>query len=266
MKKLLLTVTFIAMLASVAEGQQVSDARIADLAKAGKIRVGVHSVMYKKDPQTGEPKAAGVGIILLDIARALGARIGAEIVLVGHPTVPEMLTCVTAGACDMGFMGPDPSRTGVDFSPPILQLDYTLLVPAASSVQRIADVDRAGVRIAAVSDHASTLTLSRILKHAQLVYAETPDPTFELLRSGQADAFASIRGVLLAYSAKLPGSRVLDEHYGANLLGMVVPKGQSTRLAYISEFIEQAKASGLVQQAIERAGLPGYKVASAKTN
>jgi len=47
---------------------------------------------------------------------------------------------------------------------------------------------------------------------------------------------------------------------------MVVPEGQSARLAYISEFIEQAKASGLVQQAIERAGLPGYKVASTKTN
>jgi hypothetical protein len=43
-------------------------------------------------------------------------------------------------------------------------------------------------------------------------------------------------------------------HYGA------------TRLAYISEFIEQAKASGLVQQAIERAGLPGYKVAFVTTN
>ena len=59
---------------------------------------------------------------------------------------------------------------------------------------------------------------------------------------------------------------MLDEHYGANLLGMVVPTGQSGRLAYISNFIEQAKASGLVQQAIERAGLPGYKVASTKTN
>ena len=207
-------------------------------------------------------------IILLDIARALGARIGVDIVLVGHPTIPEMLTCLTTGGCDMGFMGPDPSRTGVDFSPPILQLDYTFLVPAKSSIQRIADVDRPGVRIAVVSDHASTLTLSRILKHAQLVYAATPDPTFELLRSGQADAFASVRGVLLSYSAKLPGSRVLDEHYGANLLGMVVPKDQAARLAYISEFIEQAKASGLVQQAIERAGLPGYKVAPApaKTN
>jgi polar amino acid transport system substrate-binding protein len=222
--------------------------------------------MYTKDPQTGEPKGASVGIILLDIARALGERIGVEILPIGHPTIPEMLTCLTTGACDVGFMGPDPSRTGVDFSPPILQLEYTFLVPAASSFQGIADVDRPGVRIAVVSHHASTLTLSRILKHAQLVYAATPDPTFELLRSGQADAFASVRGVLLEYSAKLPGSRVLDEHYGANLVGMVVPNGQAARLAYISEFIEQAKASGLVQQAIERAGLPGYKTAPAKTN
>jgi polar amino acid transport system substrate-binding protein len=108
--------------------------------------------------------------------------------------------------------------------------------------------------------------LSRILKHAELLYAATPDPTFDLLRTGQADAFASIRGVLLEYSARLPGSRVLDEHYGANLLGMVVAKGQAARLAYITEFIDRAKASGLVQQAIERAGLPGYKIAPAKTD
>src|SRR5262245_17957886 len=125
--------------------------------------------MYTKNPQTGELKGASVGIILLEIARALGARVGVEIVAVGHPTIPEMLTCLTTSACDMGFMAPDPSRTAVDFSPPSLQLDYTFLVPAASSIQRIADVDRPGVRIAAVSNHASTLTSSRILKHAQLV-------------------------------------------------------------------------------------------------
>ena len=261
MKKLLLTVIFTAMLVSLAEAQQVPDPRVNDLVQAGKIRVGMHSIMYTKDPRTGELKAASTGIILLDLARTLGAQIGVEVVPVGYPTIPEMLTCVTDGACDMGFMGPDRSRAGVDFSPPILQLDYTFLVPAGSSIQHIADADRAGIRIAVVRDHASTLTLSRIFKHAQLTYAATPDPTFELLRTGQADAFASIRAVLLAYSSKLPGSRVLEDHYGANLLGMVVPKGQTARLAYISEFVEQAKASGLVQQAIERAGLPGHQVA-----
>jgi polar amino acid transport system substrate-binding protein len=267
MKKLLLTITFAAMLPCLAEAQQVPDPRVADLVHAGKIRVGVHSIMYTKDSRTGELKAASTGIILLDIARTLGAQIGVEVLPVGHPTIPEMVTCLAAAACDMGFMGPDPSRQGVDFSPPILQLDYTFLVPAGSSIQRIADADRPGVRIAVVRDHhASTLTLSRTFKHAQLTYAVTPDPTFELLPTGQADAFASIRAVLLAYSPKLPGSRVLEDHYGANLLGMVVPKGQTARLSYITEFIEQAKVSGLVQQAIERAGLPGHKVAPAKTN
>ena len=155
-----LFLAFVQFAGAIAAAQQVPDPRVADLVQAGKIRLGVHSVMYTKDPQTGETKAASVGIILLDIARALGARIGVDIVLVGHPTIPEMLTCLTTGGCDMGFMGPDPSRTGVDFSPPILQLDYTFLVPAESSIQRIADVDRPGVRIAVVSDHASTLTLS----------------------------------------------------------------------------------------------------------
>ena len=266
MRKLLLTVTFTATLASLAEAQQVPDPRVADLVRAGKIRVGMHSIMYTKDTRTGEFKAASTGIILFDIARTLGARIGVEVLPIGHPTIPEMLTCLTAGPCDMGFMGPDRSRAGVDFSPPILQLDYTFLVPAGSSIQRIADADRPGVRIAVVRDHASTLTLSRMVKHAQLVYAATPEPTFELLRTGQADAFASIRAVLVGYSPKLPGSRVLEDHYGANLLGMAVPKGQAARLAYISEFVEQAKASGLVQQAIERAGLPGHQVAPAKTN
>ena len=265
MKKLLLMIALTAILASLAEAQQTSDPRVADLVQAGKIRVGMHS-FYTKDSRTGEPKAVSTGIIFLDIARILGTRIGVEVLPVWHPTIPEMLTCLTAGACDVGFMGPDPSRAGVDFSPPILQLDYTFLVPAGSSIQRIADADRPNVRIAVVRDHASTLTLSRIFKHAQLIYAATPDPTFELLRNGQADAFASVRGVLLGYAPKLPGSRVLEEHYGANLVGMVVAKGQTARLDYLSEFIEHANASGLVQQAIDRAGLPGHRVAPAKTN
>jgi hypothetical protein len=40
------------------EAQQVPDPRIADLVQAGKIRVGMHSVMYTMDPQTGALKAA----------------------------------------------------------------------------------------------------------------------------------------------------------------------------------------------------------------
>ena len=265
MKKLLLIVSFALVSMNLAGAQQVRDPRVADLVQAGKIRVGIHS-FYSKDPRTGELEAVSTGIIFLDIARILGARIGVEVLPVWHPGVPEMLACVTAGACDVGFMGPDPSRAGVEFTPPFVQLDYTLLVPAGSSIQRIADADKPDVRIAAVSGHASTLTLSRILKHAELVYAATPDPTFEILREGDAQAFASVRPVLIGYSKKLPGSRVLEDHYGANLVGLVVRQGQTERLSYLTEFVEQAKASGLIQQAIDRAGLPGHLVVTTKAN
>jgi hypothetical protein len=48
MTKLVLTVTLIAMLASLAEAQQTPDPRVADLVQAGKIRVGVNCVKYGK--------------------------------------------------------------------------------------------------------------------------------------------------------------------------------------------------------------------------
>ena len=113
MKELLLTFAFTTTLAGLAEAQQVPDPRVADLLQGGKIRVGMHSIMYTKDSRTGELKAASTGIILLDVARMLGARIGVEVLPLGHPTIPEMLTCLTAGACDMGFMGPGPTLLGL---------------------------------------------------------------------------------------------------------------------------------------------------------
>ena len=74
-------------------------------------------------------------------------------------------------------------------------------MPAGSSILGMADLDRAGVRIAAVRNDLSTVALSRMLKHADLVTAETPDATFALLRSGNFDAMVQVRSPLLDYAA-----------------------------------------------------------------
>jgi polar amino acid transport system substrate-binding protein len=44
---------------------------------------------------------------------------------------------------------------------------------------------------------------------------------------------------------------------------IAIAKGQAGRLASISEFVEEAKASGSVQRAIARAGANGIHVAPA---
>ena len=243
--------------ATIANAQQALDPRVADLVRAGKVRFGLFVTQYIKDPATGELKG-----VWSEIAQALAARIGVQVVLLEHPTPSKAVECLKAGACDLLFLPFDARAANVgDFSPPIFQFDYTLLVPAGSSIRSVADADGAGVRIAAVRNHASTMALSGLLKQAELVYAETPDPTFDLLRTGRAAAFASTRPTLLDYSTQLSGSRVLEDRYGANLNRMVVPKGKTERLAYVSEFVEEAKASGLVQKAIDRAGPHGVTVA-----
>jgi len=236
---------------------KANDPRVADLVRAGKVRFGLFVTQYIKDPATGELKG-----VWSEIAQALAARIGVQVVLLEHPTPSKAVECLKAGACDLLFLPFDARAANVgDFSPPIFQFDYTLLVPAGSSIRSVADADGPGVRIAAVRNHASTMALSGLLKQAELVCAETPDPTFDLLRTGRAAAFASTRPTLLDYSTQLSGSRVLEDRYGANLNRMVVPKGKTERLAYVSEFVEEAKASGLVQKAIDRAGPRGVLVA-----
>lgn len=252
------------LVAATSAEAQLPDPRIADLVRAGRIRVALFLPLYAEDPVTGELRGSGPGVVNVEVARALAARIGVELLLVGHPTPLKVVECLKVGACDAAFMGIEPSRAAeVGFSPPFLRVDYTYLVPAGSSIRSVADADRSGVRIAVVRNHASTLALSRILKHAEPVDAETPNMAFDLLRTGHAQAWASARAVLLGYSTKLPGSRVLEDRYGANLAAVAVPKDQVGRLAYISEFIEEAKASGLVQRAIERAGLHELQVAPA---
>ena len=45
----------------------------------------------------------------------------------------------------------------------------------------------------------------------------------------------------------------------------MVGKDQPARLAYMAEFVEKAKASGVIQRAIERAGERGIEVAPSGT-
>jgi polar amino acid transport system substrate-binding protein len=247
-----------------ASGSAAAEPRVADLVQAGKVRLALFLPQYTKDPATGELRGLGMGFVALEVVRALAARLGIEMLAIENPTPLKAVEGVKTGVCDVAFLGIDPSRSAeIDFTPPVVQFDFSYLVPAGSSINGVADADRPGIRIAVVRNHASTMTLSRLVKHAELVDAELPDAAFELLCAGHAQAFAAPREQLLDYAAKLPGSRVLEDSYGINRVAIAVAKSAPERLAYLSEFVEEAKTSGLVARIIERGGLRGFSVATA---
>jgi polar amino acid transport system substrate-binding protein len=157
-----------------ANAQQAPDPRVQDLVRAGKLRAALFLPQFTKNTVIGEIRG---DMHLVETARALATRLGVELMLVDYPTPIKAAEGLKVSACDVAFLGIDPSRAAdVGFSPPFVELDFTYLVPAGSSIRSVADADRPGVRIAAIRNHASTVTLSRMLKDATLVYADTPDP------------------------------------------------------------------------------------------
>ncbi len=250
---------------SMPKGYSTSDLRVVDIVRAGRLRVALFFPLCAKDPATGRVRAAGVeGAYLVEIVHALATRIGVDVELLGYMTPAEAMNGIKNDDCDLGFFGIDPTRSDqADFSPAFVRSDFTYLVPAGSTLRTISDVDQSHIRIAAVRNHNSTKALATKIRYARPIYGDTPDTTFHLLQSNQADAMASVRTSLLEYSDQLPGSRVLDGSFGELLLAIAIPKGQSDCLSYISEFIEDAKASGIVQRAIDNAGARGVQVAAA---
>ena len=242
-----------------------SDPRIADLVAAGKIRLALFLPQFSIAP-TGELKGHGTGLIAIELMRAFAERNGIAMEVVQCPTPSNALERLQSDGCDVNFAGIEPSRVKiVDFTPAVFEFDYAYMVPAGSAIRHNAEVDRPGVRIAIVGNHASALALGRLVKHATMVAEELPEASFALLRDGKADVFALPRDVLLGFAARLPGSRVLDESFGFNRVGIAMRKGRPERVAALSEFVEDAKRTGLVADIITRnaATLPGFRAAPA---
>jgi polar amino acid transport system substrate-binding protein len=244
----------------LARAQQNPDPRVADLVRKGKLRVGLglaNRGSAIKDPATGEYLG-----VAADLARALAARIGVALQPVEYPRPGAVLDGAPANAWDVAFLVIDPARRAVaDFSPPYMQSDFTFLVASGSSIHRVADADQPGIRIAVPRGDAVDLVLSRLLKHAQLVRVENQAAGVELLRTGKANAYSAPRLVLLGLSAQMPRTRVIEEGFASVSFAGFVPKGNTARLAYVSEFLEDAKSSGLIRKFIDQNGLHGLKVA-----
>lgn len=249
-------------LAATAHAQRSQDPRIADLVQAGVLRFGLGlgtPLTAIKDPTTGELKGAA-----LEMGRALAARIGVELRNVEYPRPGAVIAGLRSNDWDVSILVFDPERaTQVDFSNPFMQSDFTYLVPAGSSIHTVADADQPGIRIAVPRGDGSDLYLTRTVKRAQLIRTDSHAAALELVRTGGADATSSPRPVLMEESLKLPGSKVLPDGYTNIYFAALVPKGHSGRLVYINEFIEDAKASGLVAGIIKKLGLQGVRVAPA---
>ena len=201
--------------------------------------------------------------VAIDLGNELARRIGVPFEVVTYPSVVGLFNSVPSGQWDIIFTGiiAKYRATILDYSEPYAQIELGFLVGKDAPIATISDTDKSGVRIAVVERGAADVLLTPTIRNATLVRTPTVGAAVEMVKTGKADAFVALKTFLFPASEQVPGSRVLDGRVSLENIGLAVPKGNAVGAAYVRRFVQEAKASGLVKAAIERAGVRGLNAA-----
>jgi polar amino acid transport system substrate-binding protein len=225
------------------------------LAPTGTLRVGVYPGSPTSLVRDAKGKKAGVA---LDLGHALGQQLGVPVQVVEFARLALVLDALKVGQIDLTFTNATPVRAkDVDFTPALVQLELGYLVPIVSQINKIADVDQAGVRVGVSQGSSSQSALSQSYKKATLVPAASISQAQEMLLARKVDAFATNKGILFEMLDGLPGHKVLDGRWGVENLAIAVPQGRSVAMPYLQQFAQQVRSNGVLQSAVSRAGLRG---------
>lgn len=254
----------LAACSSMPSASKAPAAAVAELAPSGKLRAAINygnPILAGKDAATGEPRGVSV-----DLARELAKRLGVPVELVTYPAAGKVVEGIRAQEWDIAFVAIDPKRAAdMDYTDPYLVIEGAYLVPQASAIKTNADVDRSGVHIVVGAGSAYDLYLSREIRHAQLVRAPTSPLVTETMLRQSMEVAAGVKQQLEADAKRIPGLRLLDGRFMVIEQAMATPKGRATGTRYLTEFVEEMKASSFVADALARHRIEGATVAPPRT-
>ena len=234
----------------------MSEKAKAELAPKGMLRAAINMGNFLL--VTGKTAAGDPAGVAPDMARAIADRLGVPVAYVPFARPGELADAAEADRWDIGLIGAEPQRAEkILFSPAYVEIEATYLVPAGSAATSIADIDRRGTRIAVTARSAYDLWLERNIKEAELVRGEGGDGAFNLFAEGKLDALAGLRPGLLGYAEKLPGSRILEGQFTAVQQAIGTARKNAAGAAFLRDFVEEAKRSGLVAGLIDRHKVTG---------
>jgi len=228
----------------------------AELAPTGVLRAAINLanfLLITGRSGSGDPEGVGP-----DLARAVADRLGVEVAYVSFDTPGEVADSVADDVWDIATIGAEPERAKtITFTPAYVEIEATYLVPAGSSIRDVQEVDREGVRIAVSARSAYELWLSDHIQHAEIVMANGLDASFDLFKEHNLDALAGLRPKLMTDVEKLPGARILDGKFTAVQQAVGARPEALVGAAFLRDFVEEAKSSGLIASLMDKHGVSG---------
>ena len=237
---------------------------VTAFAPTGRLRASINlgnPILANTEPLTGLP--VGVSI---DLAQAFASRLGVELELVVFDTAGKSVDAVKNERADIGFFAIDPLRGAeISFTAAYVLIEGAYLVREESPIRHNEEVDRPGCQVTVGAGSAYDLYLSRELKHAQIVRAASSPAVVDTFVAQGLDVAAGVKQQLQADAVRIAGLRLLPGRFMVIEQAMGTPKSRGLDAAeFLSQFVEEMKATGFVAQALERHGIQGATVAPPK--
>ena len=228
----------------------------SELAPTGVLRAAINLsnfLLVSGKTAAGEPLGVSP-----DMARAVAERLGVPLEYVLFDTPGELADAAGENIWDIGNIGAEPERAKtIAFSAAYAEIEATYLVPAGSSIQSVDAVDREGVRIGVYGRSAYGLWLSDHIERAELVEAEGVEASFEAFVEQGLEALAGLRSRLVKDVERVPGARILAGQFTAVQQAIGTSPQRRVGAAFLRDFVEEAKISGLVADLIAKHGVVG---------
>lgn len=191
-----------------------------------------------------------------DLGRAMAARLGVGVEFVVHQNSGQITDSTGKGAWDVTFLPKDAERERrMSFGPVYEVAEATYILKPGSTATDFATLDQPGIKVAAVNNTTTMRAAQAHLKNAKVIGYQTYDEIFDLLKSGQIDAFALSRDQLNGMAKKIPGTKVLDETFKQTATAVAVPLSHPRSLEFVTRFMLEAMSNGLMREAYDNNGL-----------
>lgn len=236
---------------------------LQELAPQGVLRAAINlgnPVLAQRNAERAE--VSGVSV---DLAHELAKRLGVPVRLVLFETAGKVFEAAQSNDWDVAFLALDPVRAKeILFTAPYVIIEGTYMVRDASSFHAIEEFDQPGMRIAVVKGAVYDLSLTRSLKHAELVRSDTSAGAIELFFDAGLEAVAGVIQPLVEFARTHPGLRVIDGRFTSIEQALGTPKGRPAAREFLQSYIEEMKRNGFIASALERSGQRGASVAPAR--
>lgn len=233
---------------------------VAQLAPKGVLRAAINMSNFLL--VNGRSPDGGPTGVSPSMAKAIADRLGVPVQYVTYANPGLAGDAAGTDAWDIVNIGAEPQRAEkIAFTNAYAEIECTYLVPAGSPITAIDQVDRPGIRIAVSARAAYDLWLERNIKQATLVRGQGLDATVQMFAEQKMEVLAGLRPRLLTDAEFFPGSRILDGNFMAVQQAVGTLRGNSAAEAFLRDFVEEAKRSGLVARFIQEHQVRGLSVA-----